>query len=88
MLVLSRRRNEGIVIADDIEIVVVEIREDRVRLGIGGRRCASHSSPGGLRRHSPANDRHCTTLATRLTGWISGSNSQPTTSHLRKIPFT
>lgn len=34
MLVLSRRKNEAIVINDDITIVVVEIRGDRVRLGI------------------------------------------------------
>jgi carbon storage regulator len=34
MLVLSRRKNESIVINDDITIVVVEIRGDKVRLGI------------------------------------------------------
>lgn len=34
MLVLNRKRNESIVINDDITIVVVEIREDKVRLGV------------------------------------------------------
>ena len=34
MLVLSRKRNESIVINDDVMITVVEIRGDRVRLGI------------------------------------------------------
>jgi len=34
MLVLSRKRNESIVINNDITIVVVEIRGDKVRLGI------------------------------------------------------
>ncbi len=34
MLVLSRKKNESIVIADDITIVVVEIRGDKVRLGV------------------------------------------------------
>lgn len=34
MLVLSRKANERIRIADDISIVVVEIRGDKVRLGI------------------------------------------------------
>ena len=34
MLVLTRRINESIVINDDISVLVVEIRGDRVRLGI------------------------------------------------------
>ena len=34
MLVLSRKKNESIVINDDITVVVVEIRGDRVSLGI------------------------------------------------------
>ena len=34
MLVLSRRKNESIVIDDNISIVIIEIRGDKVRLGI------------------------------------------------------
>ena len=34
MLVLTRKRDESIVIGDDVTIVVVEIRGDKVRLGI------------------------------------------------------
>lgn len=34
MLVLTRKRNEEIVINDDIIITVIEIRGDKVRLGI------------------------------------------------------
>lgn len=34
MLVLSRKLHEAIVIRDDIIITIVEIRGDRVRLGI------------------------------------------------------
>jgi len=34
MLVLSRKKNESIVINDNISIVVVEIRGDKVRLGV------------------------------------------------------
>ena len=33
MLVLSRRRNEGTFIGDDIEVVVLEVRGDKVKLG-------------------------------------------------------
>ena len=38
MLVLSRQRDESIVIGDDIEITVVDIRSDKVRLGIAAPR--------------------------------------------------
>jgi carbon storage regulator len=34
MLVLSRRKNESVIINDDITVIVVEVRGDKVRLGI------------------------------------------------------
>jgi carbon storage regulator len=34
MLVLSRKRDEAILLGDDIKIVVIDIRGDKVRLGI------------------------------------------------------
>lgn len=34
MLVLSRKKSESVVINDDIVITVVEVRGDKVRLGI------------------------------------------------------
>ena len=34
MLVLSRKKDERIMIGDDIEIVIVEIRGDKCRIGI------------------------------------------------------
>ena len=34
MLVLSRKKNESIVINDNIVVMVVEVRGDKVRLGI------------------------------------------------------
>ena len=34
MLVLSRKNNETIVINDDIRVTIVEVRGDKVRLGI------------------------------------------------------
>ena len=34
MLVLTRKKNESIIIRDDIVVMVVDIRGDKVRLGI------------------------------------------------------
>ncbi len=34
MLVVTRKSEESIIIADDIEIVVLEVARDRVKLGI------------------------------------------------------
>ena len=45
MLVLSRKKNESIVVDDSIVITVVEIRGDKVRLGIEApREVAIHRS--------------------------------------------
>ena len=38
MLVLSRQRDESIIIGDDIEITIVDVRGDKVRLGINAPR--------------------------------------------------
>jgi len=38
MLVLSRKKSESIVINDSIEITVIEVRGDKVRLGINAPR--------------------------------------------------
>ena len=38
MLVLSRQRDETIMIGDDVEITVVDIRGDKVRIGINAPR--------------------------------------------------
>ncbi len=34
MLVLTRIKNESIMIGDDVEIVITDVRGDKVRLGI------------------------------------------------------
>jgi len=39
MLVLSRQRDESIMIGDDVEITIVDVRGDKVRLGITAPRC-------------------------------------------------
>lgn len=38
MLVLSRHKDESIIIGDDIEITIVDVRGDKVRLGINAPR--------------------------------------------------
>ncbi len=38
MLVLSRTKDESIIIGDDIEITIVDVRGDKVRLGINAPR--------------------------------------------------
>ena len=34
MLVLSRQKNESIMVGDEVEITIVDVRGDKVRLGI------------------------------------------------------
>src|SRR3954469_22734144 len=41
MLVLARQRDETIMIGDDIEVTVVDIRGDKVRLGVNAPRTVS-----------------------------------------------
>ena len=41
MLVLSRQKDESIMIGDDVEITIVDVRGDKVRLGITAPRSIS-----------------------------------------------
>ena len=41
MLVLSRQKDESIIIGDDVEITIVDVRGDKVRLGISAPRSIS-----------------------------------------------
>ncbi len=41
MLVLGRQKNESIMIGDDVEITIVDVRGDKVRLGITAPRYTS-----------------------------------------------
>ena len=34
MIVISRKKGESVVISDDVILTVIEVREDKVRLGI------------------------------------------------------
>lgn len=38
MLVLSRQKDESIMVGDDVEITIVDVRGDKVRLGISAPR--------------------------------------------------
>ncbi len=38
MLVLSRQKNESVMIGDEVEITIVDVRGDKVRLGISAPR--------------------------------------------------
>ena len=49
MLVLSRERGETVNIGDEIEITVIDIRGDKVRLGVSApRHVAVHRKPVGF----------------------------------------
>ncbi len=41
MLVLSRQKDESIIIGDNIEITIVDVRGDKVRLGINAPKTVS-----------------------------------------------
>jgi carbon storage regulator len=41
MLVLSRQKDESIIIGDDVEITIVDVRGDKVRLGINAPKSVS-----------------------------------------------
>jgi carbon storage regulator len=41
VLVLTRKRNQSIIIGDEVEITVLEVRGDQVRLGINAPRRVS-----------------------------------------------
>jgi carbon storage regulator len=63
MLVLSRKKNESIIINDNIVVTVVEVRGDKVRLGIEApREVTVHRREVYEAIHDPANQRRPTGL--------------------------
>lgn len=63
MLVLSRKKNESIIINDNIVVTVVEVRGDKVRLGIEApREVTVHRREVYDAIHDPANERRQTGL--------------------------
>ena len=61
MLILTRKLNESIMIGDQVEITVVDIKGDQVKIGI-----KAPNQTGGLPRHS-AGEYRSGKSQTRLT---------------------
>ena len=62
MLVLSRKVNQEICIGDDIRVMVIEIRGDKVRLGVVAPRDVPvhrHEVFDAITREQDATDRDC-----------------------------
>lgn len=62
MLVLSRHKNQEITIGDNIRVMVIEIRGDKVRLGITAPRDVPvhrHEAYEAIQREADANDSDC-----------------------------
>ena len=58
MLVLSRQRDETIMIGDDVELTIVDIRGDKVRIGI--------SAPSSVSVHRKSFTRKSNTSVTSI----------------------
>ena len=71
MLVLGRQRNESIMIGDDIEITIVDVRGDKVRLGI--------TAPKNI----PVHRREIYDAIQREKGQASGADSQDSSAKNR-----
>jgi carbon storage regulator len=72
MLVLSRQKDESIMIGDEVEITIVDVRGDKVRLGI----TAPKSIPVHRREIYDAIQRE---KAQKDAEVHAGSNNEPTT---------
>jgi carbon storage regulator len=85
MLVISRKKNESIVLNNDVTLTVVEIRGDKVRLGVvaprnapstakrsttpSAERCRQRSHPGRRRKY-PFCKRFRRTRTMRASAWF------------------
>ena len=88
MLVLSRQRDETIMIGDDIEITVVDIRGDKIRLGISApARIAVHRKEvyEAIRRENEQAAQN-TTLDVLPAGPAKGSPVRPGPARSRARP--
>jgi carbon storage regulator len=83
VLVLTRRINQSIKIGDDVEIMIIEVRGDQVRLGVSApREVAVHRKEVYLQiqqenvraAQAAASDE---TVTAALTGFLSNQSSEP-----------
>jgi carbon storage regulator len=71
MLVLSRKKTEEIVIGDEISIMVVEIRGDKVRIGIDApKHIKVHRKEVWLAMNKETNDEQCVSAEVPGTGCV------------------
>ena len=78
MLVLSRHCDEAIMIGDDVEIVIVDIRGDKVRLGVNApARVAVH------RKEIYESSREENAQAASLRGVLGSLPGAPSMAHQR-----
>ena len=94
MLVLSRQRDESIIIGDDIVITIVDVRGDKVRLGISAPPHVSvHRKEiyEAIKREAEAGKRpgangHVESLANRKNGSNGAAPSAPAASDSNSNP--
>src|SRR5579871_6239520 len=78
MLVISRKRNESIVINDTIRVTVVEIRGDKVRLRISApcaipvHRQEVYDAIHGCRNSAPSSTDHAISITPAILSWNDG----------------
>ena len=77
MLVLSRRRDESIIIADNIVVTIVDIRGDKVRLGID----APTEIPVHRREVYEAIQRENQQKTQEKAGIVASPSEAPTVNH-------
>ena len=82
MLVLSRQRDESIMIGDNIEITIVDIRGDKVRLGIN----APNTVPVHRKEVYQAIQREKAAAAARPASADARSVESSSNSPVEKVP--
>ena len=77
MLVLSRQRDQSIMIGDDIEITIVDVRGDKVRVGINAPRHVSVHRKEVYEAIRRENEEGAPPRAPSASEKSTGSNAKP-----------